>query len=286
MAALLDIMQQGRTVSMLVVLALLLLWESAHPFFEYFRTRRTDRGLHLLRNLLLGGLNALVISVFFVGIWGVTAIWASENGFGLLHWLDRTLGTPSWLRAAGAVLGLDLWMYMWHRINHRIPLLWRFHRIHHNDPKMDVTTANRFHTGEIVLSSALRIPVIALLGTHLWELVLYEGLMFAVVQFHHANVALPPWLDRALRAVVVTPAMHKVHHSRRQLETDSNYSALFSFWDRIGRTFRLREDLSTLRFGLDGWDGEEDQSFLGMLRGPLKEESGSGEGSSSGTSSR
>lgn len=266
MAALLDILQQGRTIAMLVVLALLLLWESAHPFFEYFRARPRERGRHLLRNLLLGGLNALVVTVVFVGLWGLTATWASEAGFGLLHWLDL----PLWPHAAGAVVGLDLWMYLWHRINHEIPFLWRFHRIHHHDPRMDVTTANRFHTGEIVLSSLLRIPVIALLGVHLWELVLYEGLMFAVVQFHHANIGLPDWLDRALRAVIVTPDMHKVHHSRWQPETDSNYSSLFSLWDRIGRTFRLRSDPSTLNFGLEGWDGEEDQSFLGMLRGPLK----------------
>lgn len=270
MVALLDVMQQGRTVSMLVVLALLLLWESAHPFFEYFRARAGERGRHLLRNLLLGGLNALVVSLVFVGLWGLTATWVSETGFGLLHGLEGALGIPPWARAATAVVGLDLWMYAWHRINHEIPLLWRFHRIHHHDPRMDVTTANRFHTGEIVLSSLLRIPVIALLGVHLWELVLYEGLMFTVVQFHHANIGLPGWLDRALRAVIVTPDMHKVHHSRWQPETDSNYSALLSVWDRIGRTFRLRSDPSTLRFGLDGWDGEEDQSFLGMLRGPMK----------------
>ena len=233
MAALLDVMQQGRTVSMLVVLALLLFWESAHPFFEYFRTARAERGRHLLRNLLLGGLNAVVVSIGYDGLGGLTSIWAAENGIGLLHWLEGSRGLPAWSHAVGAVLLLDLWMYLWHRINHSIPFLWRFHRIHHNDPKMDVTTANRFHTGEIVLSSLFRIPVIALLGVHLWELVLYEGLMFAVVQFHHANVGLPERLDRVLRAVVVTPTMHKVHHSRWRPETDSNYSALLSVWDRF-----------------------------------------------------
>lgn len=255
---------------MLVVLALLLFWESAHPFFEYFRADVRERGRHLLGNFLLGGLNALITSFVFVGLWGLAAVWASRNGFGLLNWAEGALGLPSWAHATGAVASLDLWMYGWHRANHRIPLLWRFHRIHHNDPKMDVTTANRFHTGEIVLSSLLRIPVIALLGAQLRELVLYEGLMFAVVQLHHANVGLPARLDRAFRALIVTPAMHKVHHSRWQPETDSNYGSLLSVWDRLGRTFRLRSDPATLRFGLDGWDGEDDQSLWGMLMGPLK----------------
>ncbi|NIP59778.1 MAG: sterol desaturase family protein, partial [Gemmatimonadetes bacterium] len=100
-----------------------------------------------------GGLNALVVSVAFVGLWALTAIWAAENGIGILHSLEGTLGISPWAHAVGAVFGLDLWMYGWHRANHAVPVLWRFHRIHHNDPKMDVTTANRFHTGEIVLSS-------------------------------------------------------------------------------------------------------------------------------------
>ncbi len=270
MAALLDAMQQTQTVAMLVGLALLLLWESAHPFFDYFRTDPKARRKHALRNLLLGALNAGVIALVFVGLWGLAAIWASEQGIGLLHWAERALSLPAWSHALGAVLLLDGWTYLWHRLNHTIPFLWRFHRVHHNDPTMDVTTASRFHTGEIVLSSLLRVPIIVLLGVYLWELVLYETLMFAVVQFHHANVVLPARLDRALRAVIVTPAMHKVHHSRWQPETDSNYSALFSFWDRIGRTFRRRDDLSTIRFGLDGWDADDDQRFAGLLRAPLK----------------
>lgn len=255
---------------MLVGLAVLAVWEHAHPFFDYFRTAPKERGVHALRNLLLGGLNAAVVSVLFVGLWGTAAIWADQQGIGLLHWLDAALGLPLWVHALGAALLLDAWMYAWHRANHAIPFLWRFHRVHHHDPRMDVTTASRFHTGEIVLSSLLRIGVILLAGVHLWELVLYETAMFAVVQFHHANVGLPAWLDRVLRAAIVTPNMHKVHHSRWQPETDSNYSSLFSFWDRLGRTFRLREDPTTLEVGLDGWDAPEDQSFAGLLRAPLK----------------
>ena len=270
MAALLDALQQTQVIAMLVGLALLLLWEHAHPFFAFFRKDPKERGKHALRNLLLGGLNAVVISVIFVGLWGAAAIGAERQGIGLLHWLESALGLPLWAHALGAILLLDAWMYVWHRINHVIPFLWRFHRVHHHDPNMDVTTASRFHVGEVAISSFLRIGVIVLFGVYLWELVLYETVMFAVVQFHHANIRLPDRMDRALRAVIVTPNMHKVHHSRWQPETDSNYSSLFSFWDRIGRSFRLRDDPSTLEFGLDGWDDAEEQQIMGMLWAPLK----------------
>ena len=270
MAALLDALQQTQTIAMLVGLALLLLWEHAHPFFDFFQKGPNARGKHALRNLLLGGLNAIVISFVFVGLWGAAAIWADQQGLGLLHWLESALGVPLWAHALGAVLLLDAWMYGWHRVNHSIPFLWRFHRVHHHDPTMDVTTASRFHVGEIAISSVLRVGIIVLFGVYLWELVLYETVMFAVVQFHHANIRLPDRVDRALRAVIVTPNMHKVHHSRWQPETDSNYSALFSLWDRIGRSFRLRDDPSTLAFGLDGWDDDEEQQVMGMLWAPLK----------------
>jgi len=277
MAALLDVMQQGQTLAMLGGLVVLLLWEHAHPFFDFFRSAPRERGRHAVRNLLLGGLNAGMISIVFVGLWGAAAIWAEQQGLGVLHGLDVGFELPVWAHAIGAVLLLDAWTYVWHRINHQIPFLWRFHRVHHHDPHMDVTTASRFHTGEIVLSSTLRLGMILLLGVYLWELVLYETLMFAVVQFHHANISLPDPVDRALRAVIVTPNMHKVHHSRFQPETDSNFSALFSFWDRLGRTFRLNEDPSTIRFGLDGWDDDGDQTLAGMLRAPFRRVEPSGE---------
>jgi sterol desaturase/sphingolipid hydroxylase (fatty acid hydroxylase superfamily) len=208
-----------------------------------------------------------VTGLLFVGLWWSTAAWAERQHFGLLRWVEL----PAWARFAGAVLLFDAWMYLWHRLNHRVAFLWRFHRTHHSDSRMDVTTANRFHLGEILCSSVLRVPVIAVLGLRLWELGLYEAAMFTVVQVHHANIALPPWLDRALRALVVTPFMHKVHHSRWQPETDSNYSSLFSFWDRVFGTLRLREDPRTLQYGLEGFDSPKHHTLAGLLRTPFRE---------------
>jgi sterol desaturase/sphingolipid hydroxylase (fatty acid hydroxylase superfamily) len=164
---------------------------------------------------------------------------------------------------------MDAWMYGWHRANHRIPLLWRFHRVHHSDPRLDVTTAARFHIGEIALSSTLRLAVFPLLGVALWQALLYEALLLPIIQFHHSNVALPERWDRLLRWVIVTPNMHRVHHSRFQPETDSNYSSIFSFWDRLARTFRQVHDARSLRIGLDEWDQEEWQTVSGLLRTPF-----------------
>lgn len=267
MQALINLMEQTQVLVAVIGLVILLLIEQAHPFFDFFKGSVKEKGKHLLANMALGLTNALIISVFFVGTWLWASNWAFENGFGILNWLDL----PVWAHILGAVLLMDFWMYLWHIMNHKIPFFWRFHRVHHADPNMDVTTASRFHTGEIIFSSALRIGVILITGLYLWELLLYETVMFAVVQFHHADIALPEKLDKALRAVIVTPAMHKVHHSRWQPETDSNYSSLFSFWDRIGKTFRLHNPLKSLRIGLDEFDTEEDRKVKGLFSMPFRE---------------
>ena len=265
MAALLDVLQTTQAGAALVGLVALLLLEGAHPFVERFRERR-DRGRHLARNLVLGALNSVLVAVVFAGLWVATAAWAEANGWGLL----RFAALPGWLHAALAVLALDAWTYAWHRMNHRVPFLWRFHRVHHSDAQMDVTTASRFHTGEIVLSSLLRVPVILTLGASAWHLVLYETLMFAVVQFHHANVALPPRVEAVANKLIVTPAMHKVHHSRWQPETDSNYSAMLSVWDRLFGSFRWRDDPHAVELGLDEFDDDRHQTVGGMLRTPFR----------------
>ena len=245
------------------VLLVLLVWESAAPFFPFPKGRARAR--HGLRNVLLGGLNAVVTAALFIGLWWTATEWAEDHRFGLLH----RMTLPAWSEWLIALLLLDLWTYAWHRMNHRIPFLWRFHRVHHSDPHMDVTTANRFHVGEIVLSSVLRIPLILLLGIGIGQLALYEVLMFAVVQFHHANVGVTERWDRRLRLLIVTPFMHKVHHSRWQPETDSNYSSLLSIWDRLFRSFRLNARPESIQLGLGEFSSDRFQTLGGLLKTPL-----------------
>ena len=268
MQVIISALGEAQIAAYMVGLVLFVVWESLHPFFDFFRSSPRSRTLHIVKNLVLGAINSLIIAVVFVAAWVSASVWAEANDFGLLNQLSL-LGMPAWAHAVGAILLFDAWTYLWHRMNHRVPFLWRFHRVHHSDTRMDVSTAGRFHVGEIIFSSALRIPLIVLLGVYAWELLLYETIMFAVVQFHHANIGVPPALDRALRTVIVTPAMHKVHHSRFQPETDSNYSALFSFWDRLARSFRLRSDPHEIEFGLDEFDEPRFETLGGMMKMPL-----------------
>ena len=248
------------------ILVLMLLWETVAPFFDFFRNKTRQRITHGVINIALAAINTGVIVLVFVTGWAWAADISKQHSLGLLHRFEA----PVWVEAAIAILLFDLFTYWFHRLSHRIPFMWRFHRVHHSDPHMDVTTANRFHLGEVIISSLLRIPLIAVTGVELWHLALYELLMFSIVQFHHANIALPGALDRLLRLFIVTPAMHKVHHSRIQRETDSNYTSLLSFWDRVFGSFSIRkhDDLANINLGLDGYDSADKQGLIGLLKTP------------------
>jgi sterol desaturase/sphingolipid hydroxylase (fatty acid hydroxylase superfamily) len=168
-----------------------------------------------------------------------------------------------------AVLMLDGWMYLWHRASHRLPFLWPFHQVHHSDTEMDASSAVRFHPVEILLSGWLRTGVVLLLGITLPQMLLYETLLMPVIFFHHSNCRFPERLDKFLRLLITSPAMHRVHHSPVQSATDSNYSSIFSFWDRLGNSLCLPATEKTRCFGLKGFDGVEWQQFKGMLLMPF-----------------
>ena len=254
-------MSNAPVVAAVIGLAVIWLLETWLPFV----IGRKDRARHALRNLLLALANLAAISLLFATATASATAWAANNNFGLLRLVDA----PLWLTTTLAILLIDCWMYLWHRANHEIPLLWRFHRVHHSDPSLDVTTALRFHTGEIVISSALRLLVIPLIGASLWQVLLYEALLFPVIQFHHSNVRVPQQVDRILKLFVASPYMHRIHHSRLRAETDSNYSSIFSFWDRLFRSFRYRSDIEKIDFGLAEFDGEQWQTVAGLFRTPF-----------------
>lgn len=246
----------------LAVLCLAALWTL--ETFLPFAAGRQRRWRHAGRNVAIALLNTVVLGVLFGAATVAVAVWSLDQHLGLLH----LLGVPWPWRLLPAILLLDGWLYVWHRLNHRIPLLWRFHRTHHSDREMDVTTATRFHLGEHLGAATLRLALIPLFGVMAVEILVYETLVVAVTMFHHANVSLGP-LDRPLRWLVVTPRMHQIHHSRLRSETDSNYSVLFSFWDRIARTYRMRRDGEAVEVGLNEFDDDCWQSVLGMLKTPL-----------------
>lgn len=173
---------------------------------------------------------ALALPLLAVG----AAADAARQGWGLFN----LTGLPGWVEALLAILILDLAIWAQHLITHKVPLFWRFHRVHHADRDMDVTTAIRFHPVEIAASMLLKIGLIYLIGPSAWAVVAFEILLNGTALFNHANLRLPPWLDRALRCVLVTPDMHRVHHSHLRAEHDSNYGFALSLWDRLFRTYR------------------------------------------------
>jgi sterol desaturase/sphingolipid hydroxylase (fatty acid hydroxylase superfamily) len=243
-----------------ILLALFWGWETWRPFFGH----REGRWLHAVRNLGIAVFNTAALGLIFGAITVTIAKWTTQNHYGLLH----VVGLTSTIQFVLALVLLDGWMYFWHRANHVVPLLWRFHRMHHSDRQMDVTTATRFHLGEHIGASVLRLGLIPLLGLEIWNLVVYESLVFAVIQFHHADISIGQG-DRCLRLFIVTPDMHKVHHSDRQPETDSNYSTVLSIWDRLAGTFRMRSDPKTIVFGLQEFTAPEWQNWWGMWKTPF-----------------
>jgi sterol desaturase/sphingolipid hydroxylase (fatty acid hydroxylase superfamily) len=248
----------------LAAAALAFLWilESAIPMFE----GRQSRVRHDAANLLLGLANAALAAIVFAGATLFVTQAAAVRGVGLLHLLDA----GSWVEIVLAFLLIDLWQYLWHRLNHRVRFLWRFHAVHHADPDLDASTALRFHTLEIAFSSTVRLAVLPLLGVTIGQLLVYETILLPVILLHHSNVRLPAALDAALRLLIVTPRMHWVHHSDFRPETDSNYASVFSGWDRLLGTFRLRDDPRTLRLGLRGVRAEEERGLWGMLLMPFR----------------
>lgn len=248
------------------LLALFLAWESIAPGFDWFRHNFRSRVFHGWRNYMLGVTNNLLVALLFAQVWIRVAARTWQHDFGLLNWTQP----PEWMRYTLAILVLDLWAYAWHRLNHRFPFFWMFHRVHHSELQMDVTSAGRFHAGEIVLSSALRIPVIALLGATMTELLVYETAMFSVVQFHHANIALPAWIEKLLSLAIVTPSPHRLHHSRLAVEANTNFSSLFSFWDRIFSTWKWPTNPGNIQFGLAGFEAPEHHTLVGMMELPLE----------------
>jgi sterol desaturase/sphingolipid hydroxylase (fatty acid hydroxylase superfamily) len=190
-----------------------------------------------LTNLGIAGVDTLVLRVMAalaVPVAAVTAaLFAKEHQLGLLNQVDW----PYWLKVVIALLVLDLAIWAQHLASHKVPLFWRLHQVHHADRDIDVTTAVRFHPVEIALSMLWKIAVVIPLGASPFAVFLFEVILNASAMFNHANIALPAWLDRILRLFIVTPDMHRVHHSVRYSEHDRNYGFNLSLWDRLFGTY-------------------------------------------------
>jgi sterol desaturase/sphingolipid hydroxylase (fatty acid hydroxylase superfamily) len=188
-----------------------------------------------------------------------------RNGVGLLG----VITLPRWSQILLSVAALDLFAYLAHRLLHKSWLGWQFHRVHHSENAVDVTTAFRQHPGETIWRLLWQLAAIVVFGVPLWIVLIYLIISALNAQLEHANIKVNVGLDRWLRLLVVTPNMHKVHHSRDQRETDSNYSNIFSLWDRLLGTYTAEVDFQRLRYGLDGFDVREKQTLRGLLKMPF-----------------
>ncbi|MCA1805210.1 MAG: sterol desaturase family protein [Xanthomonadaceae bacterium] len=205
-------------------------WEMAAPR----RVLQHSKWVRWGNNLGLVFLNSFVLRVLAPTAAVGMALFANEQGWGLFNYLD----VPFWLAVLASVLILDFFIWLQHVMVHAIPLLWRLHRVHHADLDFDVTTGARFHTLEILLSMGIKFAVILLLGPPLVAVVIFEVLLDATAMFNHSNVRMPLGLDRVLRWFVVTPDMHRVHHSTEDDETNSNFGFNLPWWDRLFGTYR------------------------------------------------
>ncbi len=199
---------------------------------------------HDYKNIIIGVFNLLLIAV--VGVQFQKAlVWLNNQHFGLLQWFDIS----SAITIVLGVLLIDVFMYWWHRINHEWRFLWYFHRFHHVDTKLNSTTALRFHIGELFLSYVTKIIAFSLLGVSLSAVLVHSLVFFPIVVFHHSNLKISERWDLFFRRFIVTPRMHRIHHSVIKSETNSNYSSILPYWDKLFKSY-TKQPAKEIEFGV------------------------------------
>ncbi|MEO9005190.1 MAG: sterol desaturase family protein [Ginsengibacter sp.] len=183
--------------------------------------------------------------------------------------LNYLYHAPAWLKAAIAFLLLDYTNYVWHIVLHKMPLMWRFHLVHHSDLDLDITTSFRFHFGELIGSVFFRGAAVILIGISPWMVLIYEIAFDASNQFQHSNMKIPFRFEKVLNKILVTPRMHGIHHSMKKRETDSNFSIIFSFWDRLHSTLRLNIHQDDIITGVPVYPDEQELTAGKLLKLPF-----------------
>lgn len=220
------------------------------------------------RNLAIGLLAGAATAASELPIVALVQRLAERGRLGLL----RQFAMPRALRVVLGFLLLDYTLYVWHWANHRVPLLWRFHAVHHVDLDLDTTTGLRFHFGELTLAAGFRAAQVLLLGVDRETLRIWQQLLIVSVIFQHSNLELPIDVEQWLNAVIVTPRMHGIHHSTRTEESDTNYSSLLSCWDRLHRSLRLDVPQDAVTIGVAGFTSPADVSLERSLTLPFRED--------------
>lgn len=232
--------------------------------WEYFSPRRK---LQLQRwqrwpvNLGLAAMNMLLVRLSVGGIAYLSAVHAANLNLGVLNWLPA----PHWLAIIVTLLFLDFAIYLQHIVVHKWPLLWRLHQIHHTDLDFDASTAIRFHPLEIIISLAYKVLCIYLIGADPLAVIAFEIILNGCATFNHSNVNIPKWIDSKLRWLIITPDMHRIHHSTLKKETDSNYGFSISCWDRLCGTYVVEPEQPQQRMAI-GLKSFKDPAELGFVK--------------------
>jgi len=247
------------------VFALMALWEMIAPR----RALTLSKAMRWSNNIGLVVFNTVLLRLLFPAAAVGMAAFAAQQGWGVLNYVE----VPFWIAVLIAVIALDFVIWLQHVMVHAIPLLWRLHRVHHADPDYDLTTGARFHPIEIILSMLIKFATIAVLGPPVVAVIIFEVLLNATAMFNHGNVRLPAKADRVLRWFVVTPDMHRVHHSVEDDETNSNFGFNLPWWDRLFGTYRdqPRGGHEGMTIGIHGYNQPRDVSWLpGLLVLPFR----------------
>jgi len=239
--------------------------------WEYFSPRRQQKTSRIKRwpiNIGLAVFNMLIMRFTVGGIAYLSAVNASEQSWGLLNQFPIS----SWLSIGVTILLLDLAIYCQHVISHKWTLLWRLHQIHHTDIEIDASTAVRFHPLEIMISMAYKVALIYIIGANPLAVIAFEIILNATATFNHSNINLPLKADKMLRWVLITPDVHRIHHSTVRSETDSNYGFSISLWDRMFKTYTAEPEKTqtTLDIGIPEYRNQQELGFFRLLLIPFK----------------
>jgi len=221
-----------------------------------------------LRNLAVAALSAAAIQLTERPVTQRLTAVVESRRWGVV----QCLGLPPWLEVIAAVVLLDYTLYVWHVLTHKVPVLWRFHLVHHVDLDLDASTALRFHFGELVVSVPWRVGQIILIGVSPLSLSIWHDLLLVSILFHHSNVELPIGLERSLNRLIVTPRMHGIHHSIVRDETNSNWSSGLAIWDRLHGTLRLNVPQEEITIGVPVYRESEDVELLKIIAMPFNEQ--------------
>lgn len=256
-------MSEG-VIRLSVFLGVLILMGALEAIFPA-RARLQKRSSRWVTNMGLVIIDTLAIRLLFPIIAVGAALWADTQGWGLLNLID----IPFWLAILLAIIILDMMIYWQHVAFHRIPLLWRLHKVHHADRDLDATSGLRFHPIEIVISMLYKMVIVVALGAPVLAVIIFEILLNACALFNHANVRLPRWIERPLRQVMVTPALHRIHHSVIERETNTNFGFSVIWWDKIFRSYTDKPD-GELTLGLREYQTDAPSNLLWSLIAPFK----------------